>query len=152
MLEIRAVRKADIDDVQRIAARTIKACFPAFLGEDQAVGYVDSGLSDREIADHEDNLFVMLDDGRIIGFAIVLGDLIHLMMIDVTHQRLGHGSRLLAWCEAEMARRGHSVARLESFAGNAQAVAFYVKNGWTETSRDDDGGPFRRVYFRKRLR
>lgn len=149
--EIRAAEEGDIGDVQGIAGRTIKACFPAFLGEEQAVGFVESGLSDREIAEHRDNLFVMSDQGRIVGFSIILGDLIHLMMVDVALHRSGYGSLLLEWCEAEIRGRGHSVARLETFTGNVQATSFYLKNGWREIARDDDEGPLSRSYFAKRL-
>ena len=151
MREIRPAVDSDIRGVQEIAGRTIRACFPSFLGEEQATGFVESGLSDREIAEHRDNLFVMSDQGRIVGFSIILGDLIHLMMVDVALHRSGYGSLLLEWCEAEMRARGHSVARLETFTGNVQATSFYLKNGWRETSRDDDEGPLSRSCFAKRL-
>ena len=119
-------------------------------GAMQVVGMVVAMVIDRHAAGI---LAEQLDEGRIVGFSIVLGDLIHLMMIDVALQRLGYGSRLLAWCEAEMRARGHSVARLETFTGNDQAIAFYRKNGWTEKSRDNaEAGPLRRSYWTKRLR
>ena len=74
------------------------------------------------------------------------------MMINSTLHGSGHGSRLLAWCEARIRASGHSVARLETFAANVQAVRFYRKHGWAEASRDnDDGGRLRRSYFAKKL-
>jgi len=149
---VRPVEDADIAKVQEIAGRTIKACFPVFLGQELAFGYVDGGLSDAEIVLHREMLFVMVEDDRLVGFCIVVDDLIHLMMIDVVLHRLGLGSRMLAWCEAEIRRRGHAVARLETFTDNSQAVGFYRKNGWVETSRDEGGnGLPGRIHFRKVL-
>lgn len=151
MLEIRPAREADIEDIQRVARRTIKACFPSFLGDEQVASFVDSGLSDLEIASHKDNLFAMLDACRIVGFSILLGDLIHLMMVDVEPHRRGYGARLLEWCEAEVVRHGRTEARLETFTGNAQAVAFYRRHGWSEVSRDGGEGGFQRSRWIKPL-
>lgn len=154
-MSIEGIRRAtgsDVEKVQRIAGRTIKACYPAFLGEELAVGYVDGGMSDEEIARRRDQLFVMVEDRRIVGFAILIDDLIHLMMIDADLHGSGRGSRLLAWSEATIRANGHPAARLETFAANAQAIAFYMKNGWSEQSRDgEDAGAFRRVYLGKAL-
>lgn len=114
---IRPAADPDIAEVQEIAGRTIKTCFPAFLGQELALGYVDGGLSDAEIVLHRERLSVMVEGDRLVGFCIVVDDLIHLMMIDFALHRLGLGSRMLAWCEAEIRRRGHAVARLEDLHG-----------------------------------
>ena len=76
--------------------------------------------------------------------------LIDLMMIDHTCHRRGLGTELLRQVEASLGER-HDEIRLESFAANRPADAFYRRNGWREVGRhlDDDTGA-EKLVFRKR--
>lgn len=47
----------------------------------------------------------MQQDDVIVGFAIVMDDLLHLIMVDVPYQRMGYGAALLAYVEREMFMR-----------------------------------------------
>lgn len=54
-------------------------------------------------------------------------------------RRQGVGSALLAHGEAEIARRGFTIARLRVVNSNARAIAFYSAKGWrplTETPHE----------------
>ena len=87
----------------------------------------------------------------ILTLAIYFDDLIHLMMVDVGLQRSGLGSRLLAHCESRLFARGRATIRLETFEGNHQAINFYLKNGWTVTTKQEDKEhEFSRVLFEKK--
>lgn len=149
-ITLRKARAGELAPVQAIARRVILARYPAFLGEQAVRDYVGSGEADRDLARHGDDLHVLVRGDRILGLAICPGDLVHLLMVGPGDQRQGHGSRLLAWCEAAIAARGHGTARLESFAANGPAVAFYRKNGWSEVDRDGPG-PLARIRFAKRV-
>ncbi|KUJ80783.1 hypothetical protein AVO45_07060 [Ruegeria marisrubri] len=138
--------------VQAIARETLRKTASVFLGEETVAGFIESGQSDAEIADHISNLYVARLNGRIVGFAIYWEGFIHLMMVDVTLHREGVGTAILDWCENQMRAEGHEQARLETFVGNAQAIGFYLANGWTEVHRDGpEAGDFAKATFEKSL-
>lgn len=113
--------------------------------------FIDSGESDRELEQHLENCDVMLVDGSIAAFSIYFDDLIHLMMVEVSLQRSGFGSELLAHVEEQLSSRGNKMLRLETFEGNVQAINFYLKNGWSITRKEEDQEHgFVRIFFEKR--
>ena len=135
------IRKAQADDLRRmqgIARRTIDKCYRSILGDESVDSYINSGESDRELQKHIDNCDVLLKENDIVAFTIYFNDLIHLMMVDVCLHRTGIGSRLLAHSETQLFARGNTTIRLETFEGNHQAINFYLKNGWSSTTKQKD--------------
>ena len=149
-IKIRKAEAADLPNMQEIARRTIDSCYRSFLGDEGVDWFLNSGESDREIERGLANCDVLLCGEVIVGFCICIDDLVHLMMVDVERHRKGLGTRLLGHCESQLAARGHKTIRLETFEGNAQAINFYRKNGWTLTRKavDEEHG-FVRVFFTK---
>ena len=89
-------------------------------------------------------------DGDIVGFCITKGPLIDLLMVALAHQRRGVGRALLADAAARLFAE-HAVIRLESFADNSAANAFYMSQGWRpdELVTSQDTG-IRSIGFTKR--
>ena len=147
------IRKAEADDLlnmQIIARRTIDKSYRSFLGDERVDWFINSGESDREVQKHIENCDVLLKENAIVAFTIYFKDVIHLMMVDVCLHRTGIGSRLLAHSETQLFARGNTTIRLETFEGNQQAINFYVKNGWSVTTRKEDKEHgFIRVFFEK---
>ncbi len=152
MSDIR-IRKAQADDLPRmqdIARHTIDKSYRSFLGDERVDWFINSGESDREVQNHIEDCDVLLKENAIVAFAVYFEDLIHLMMVDVYLHRTGLGSRLLDHCENRLLARGNSTIRLETFEGNHQAINFYLKNGWSVTTKQEDKEHgFIRVLFEK---
>jgi Ala-tRNA(Pro) deacylase len=68
---------------------------------------------------------VLEESGKIVGFCVARGALVDLMMIDCERHREGFGRTLLVNVETDFFR-AHPVLRLESFADNHLANAFYA--------------------------
>ncbi|MFC1649950.1 GNAT family N-acetyltransferase [Candidatus Latescibacterota bacterium] len=150
-IEIRKAQDDDLPVMQDIACRTIDNCYRPFLGDESVNWFISSGESDRELEKHIDNCDVLLKNG-VAAFALYFDGLIHLMMVDVRLHRGGIGSALLEDVEKQLFASGKSTIRLETFEGNCQAINFYLKNGWTETSRQKDmENDFIRVLFEKNI-
>ena len=149
-IQIRKAQPDDLTRMQDIARRTIDRSFRSFLGDEGVDSFINSGESDQELYKHLENCDVVIREDAIVAFAIYFNDLIHLMMVDVRLHRTGIGSRLLAHTESQLFGRGHKTIRLETFEGNHQAINFYMKNGWSVTtkSKDQEHG-FIRVFFEK---
>ena len=149
-IQIRKAQPTDLPSMQDIARRTIDKCYRSFLGDEGVDWFINSGESDRVLQQHIENCDVLLIENAVVAFAIYFKDLIHLMMVDVCLHRTGIGSRLLAHSETQLFARGNSTIRLETFEGNHQAINFYLKNGWSVTTKQKDKEHgFIRVFFEK---
>lgn len=134
------IRKAEADDIktlQAIARRVIRHNYTPFLGDAVVSHFIKSGSSDKEIVEGIEHCHVMQEENLILGYAVFMGELLHLLMVDVPYQRKGYGANLLAYAEREMFK-GHSVIRLQTFDQNAAAVRFYEKNGWVIGRKEQD--------------
>ncbi len=149
-IQIRKAQADDLPSMQDIARRTIDKCYRSFLGDEGVDWFINSGESDRVLQQHIENCDVLLIENAVVAFAIYFKDLIHLMMVDVCLHRTGIGSRLLAHSEIQLFARGNTTIRLETFEGNHQAINFYVKNGWSVTTKQEDKEhDFIRVFLEK---
>ncbi len=74
--------------------------------------------------------------GPLVGFAIMFfGDThahLNLLAVNAPYQRMGIGSRLIAWLEESARVAGTFCVHLEVRAGNACARAFYRRLGYRE--------------------
>ncbi|WP_051764382.1 GNAT family N-acetyltransferase [Saccharothrix syringae] len=78
-------------------------------------------------------------DGGPVGFALVTpdGELLQLQ-VDPAHWGRGVGHALHEAALAELRGLGLTTARLDVFAGNERARAFYTAHGWREVGRTDE--------------
>ncbi|MHC4222910.1 MAG: GNAT family N-acetyltransferase [Planctomycetota bacterium] len=134
---IRNALPSDVGKLIALSQRTIQASYSSFLGGEPVDAYIASGAVDRYVEENIVRCVVILRDEEIVGYAVWREDLIDLMMIDHSFHRQGLGTLLLRHLEAALFQV-HDALRLESFEGNANANAFYRKNGWRELSRHFD--------------
>jgi ribosomal protein S18 acetylase RimI-like enzyme len=147
---IRRATEKDQGEIQAIARRTIDSCHRPFLGDQGVEWILDSGEFDRELELHLEHSHVLVERDVIVGLGIWFDDFIHLMMIDVDRHRDGLGKTLLKLAEKDLFAAGYNVIRMETFAGNQQAIDFYQKNGWhISHSEEDPDNRFSRVFFDK---
>jgi len=148
---IRPALTEDLGVLQELARRTIDASYRSFLGDDAVDGFIGSGASDDHIATHLRQGHVRRMDvaGEVAGLMILDGATIDLMMIDVPRHRQGLGRALLSRAE-DMLFAQYEGIRLETFAGNRAAIAFYAACGWSEQEALDSEGPARIEFVKHR--
>lgn len=139
-VHIRQATSEDIDALVTLSRRTISACYPRFLGAETVEAYIKSGALERYVRDNVERCLVLVRADKVLGYSVTKEDLIDLMMVDVGAHRRGLGTALLHHVE-NMLLRTYETVRLESFAGNAAANAFYHINGWLEARRFTDEPP-----------
>ncbi|SLN36079.1 putative acetyltransferase [Pseudoruegeria aquimaris] len=149
---IRPARPADAPRLQAIACRAIDHGYRRFLGNKAVDYYLESGASDREVARHIAHATVAEGEDGLLGFYVVLEDLLHLLIVDPPAQGRGVGAQLLRAAEAAIAAEGHARARLEIHAGNEAAQRFYARHGWQDAGfLADPDGLARRLRMEKHL-
>jgi GNAT superfamily N-acetyltransferase len=130
----------DLAELQALARRTIDASYRWFLGDASVDWFIGSGASDDHIAAHlgQGQVHCLEVGGEIVGFTILDGPTIDLMMIDFPRHRQGLGKLLLSHAEALLFAQ-YQELRLESFAENIAANAFYEACGWSIARLLDSG-------------
>jgi Acetyltransferase (GNAT) domain len=88
------------------------------------------------------HVYCMQANWEIVGLIILDGPTLDLMIIDVDHQRRGLGRALLTQAEAMLFTRYEEI-RLESFASNHTANAFYEACGWSAAGPLESESPAR---------
>ncbi len=127
---IRNARDSDRDALVSISVRTIRVSYVTFLGAEAVEGWLASGNVEAYFEQHLPRCRVLEECGEIVGFCVVRGALIDLMMIDCERHREGFGRALLDYVESDVFKV-HPVLRLVSFVDNQPANAFYAAQGWT---------------------
>ena len=94
------------------------------------------------------------DAGEVVG-VLVLEDradhlLLELLAVAPGQQGSGIGHRLMALADEEATDRGFDEVRLFTNALMTENLAYYPRQGYVETHRDEVNG-FHRVFFAKRL-
>lgn len=148
---IRPASEEDLDELQVLARHTIDTCYRAFLGDEAVDWFIGSGASDTHVKNHLERGGVRCLIGRedrIVGFSILDGPTIDLMMVDPDHHRRGLGRLLLQDAEAALLDR-YAHIRLESFADNAAANSFYEACGWQHGDQLTDEGPAKIAYVKR---
>ena len=80
-----------------------------------------------------DTTVAVSDDGRLLGFVMVVGDEVEQVFVGPDARGGGVADRLLAEAERQVGSAGHDEAWLAVVAGNARARRFYEKHGWVDT-------------------
>ncbi|WP_346346134.1 GNAT family N-acetyltransferase [Streptomyces sp. SID5789] len=139
--------------LQELARRTIDARYRPFLGDEGVDWFIGSGASDDHIESHfrQGNLHCLEAGGDLVGLLITEESTVDLLMIDADRQRQGLGRLLLAQAERLLFAEYQEI-RLETFAGNVTAVAFYEACGWSVSGQLESDGPDRIEFRRYRER
>ncbi len=95
------------------------------------------------------------EDGRgLAGLVVLIEKPCYLLLDNIavspSRQGEGIGRALLAFAEAEAARRGFREIRLYTHALMHENIALYTKLGWSEYARGEEQG-FARVFMKKDL-
>jgi len=98
--------------------------------------------------------WVAEEGGEVVG-VVVLEDQADHLLLDVLavspgHQGSGVGRRLMALADEQAADRGFDEVRLFTNARMTENLAYYPRQGYVETHRDEIQG-FHRVHFSKAL-
>ncbi|MFA0084763.1 GNAT family N-acetyltransferase [Vibrio sp. 10N.261.51.F12] len=149
-MKIRQANLSDTHSLKELSKHVISVCYTGFMGEEMVNGYLSSGASDDEVDKHISNTFVAVDDSEVVmGYVVVIDDLVHIMMVSPEQQRKGIGERLLSFAENKI-HNDNFKPTLETFETNTQAMNFYLKNGWSISRKESDPDfGFVRVFFDK---
>ncbi|MFC8899669.1 GNAT family N-acetyltransferase [Streptomyces cinereoruber] len=144
---VRPATGEDLGDLQALARRTIDTCYRGFLGDEAVDWFIGSGASDAHVKTHLERggVHCLTQDGRIVGFSVLDGSTVDLMMVDPDHHRRGLGRLLLRHAEETLLARYPSI-RLETFPDNTRAMSFYGACGWVLGDRLEGEGPAKVEY------
>ena len=133
-----------------LAIHTVRTNYTPFLDRDAIETWIAGGGVTDHVGAHLGTCCVAERDGDVVGFCVTKGPLIDLLLVAPAHQRRGIGRILLADAEARLFAE-HGAIRLESFADNSAANAFYLSQGWQrDESADGQDAGFRTIGFTKR--
>ncbi|MEE4544157.1 GNAT family N-acetyltransferase [Streptomyces sp. V4-01] len=143
---IRPAGTADLDAICDVHARARATYYAGHLPPEAYSGPAEldrqrTGTA-RAIASPERIVLCAERDGRIVGFAALAarfdGDRLFHFHVDPEVWRTGAGAALHRACVGAWQAAGLATARLEVFAPNARARAFYAAQGWVEHSCEGD--------------
>lgn len=150
-IRLRNATLRDANELKAIARRVIRVSYVPFIGAANAHAFIESGMADKEIDDNINECDIITAENICRGFTIIKANMLHLLMVDVPHQRKGYGTALLAHAEKKIFSK-HTTAALQSFVENERAIRFYIKNGW-KCAREEHVPEMnlRMAFFEKRL-
>ena len=154
-ITLRPGKLADSDAVAALHNRVWQHAF-ATLAPTEALQQLD--LASRQAKWHRllatpvaDQLVLLAEaDGQLVGMAATGASddpafgrraEIHSVYVDLSHQRLGIGERLLRGLALHLRARGYDAAALDVVEGNDVAARFYQRLGAREIARTIDVGP-----------
>jgi GNAT superfamily N-acetyltransferase len=143
---IRRAGPGDVDELRAIAAAAYQKYVPR-IGRAPAPMTADytQAVRDRQA-------WAALEDGQIVGFAIMIAQPGYLLLDNVAvlpaAQGRGIGARLLALAEDQARGLGLREIRLYTNQAMTENLAYYPRHGYAETHRAEQDG-FNRVFFRK---
>ncbi|WP_405580750.1 GNAT family N-acetyltransferase [Streptomyces sp. NBC_01190] len=143
------VRPAVIEDLDAICDVHARARATYYEGHLPAEAYRGPEELERQrvgtrdaIISREHTVLCAVRGDHLVGFAVLGarfdGDKLFHFHIDPQVWRTGTGTKLHQSCVAVWQAAKVTTARLEVFAPNARARAFYTSQGWVEDSRDAD--------------
>ncbi|WP_339228731.1 GNAT family N-acetyltransferase [Oceanobacillus sp. FSL K6-2867] len=128
------VKHSKVSEIKDLASVVVRKNYTSFLGEDNVNYFINSGMSDKEINDHLDNMIVCEYNDEVVGICVYLDDLLHLIMVKYGYQGQGIGKVIIDYVENEMFKK-HKIIKLETFEKNYPTITFYKKNGWFEEDK-----------------
>jgi GNAT superfamily N-acetyltransferase len=143
---IRRAGPGDVDELRAIAAAAYQKYVPR-IGRAPAPMTADYARAVRD-----GQAWAALEDGQIVGFAIMIAQPGYLLLDNVAvlpaAQGRGIGARLLALAEDQARGLGLREIRLYTNEAMTENLAYYPRHGYAETHRAEQDG-FNRVFFRK---
>jgi GNAT superfamily N-acetyltransferase len=143
---IRRAGPGDVDELRAIAAAAYQKYVPR-IGRAPAPMTADYARAVRD-----GQAWAALEDGQIVGFAIMIAQPGYLLLDNVAvlpaAQGRGIGARLLALAEEQARGLGLRQIRLYTNEAMTENLAYYPRHGYAETHRAEQDG-FNRVFFRK---
>lgn len=130
---IRPGRIADLPEITRI--RTAVTENHLSVAQMAAMGITHGSIAADLGAGHL-ACWVAMEGDVMTGFSMAdtRDASIFALFMDRAHEGKGHGSALLAACEAWLAHKGHAEAQL-STERDSRAFGFYLRRGWREAAQ-----------------
>lgn len=146
MIRLRPAVADDVADLQAMA-------YAAYEGYVARIGRRPAPMTaDYARAVREGRVWVAVDNGVLVGLAVLVPQQDHLLLENIAVspavQGQGVGSRLLALAEDLARKHGLCDVRLYTNEAMTENLAYYPRRGYRETHRAEQNG-FRRVFFRK---
>lgn len=144
--EIRHASIEDLDDICGVHARARATYYAGHLPSEEYSGPAElerqrAGTA-KAIISRERTVLCATRQDHIVGFAVLGarfdGDKLFHFHIDPEVWRTGTGTALHEACVATWQSAKIGLVRLEVFAPNARARAFYADKGWEEDGREGD--------------
>jgi ribosomal protein S18 acetylase RimI-like enzyme len=145
---IRAATAVDVPAIRQIVEHAYRHYIPR-IGKPPG-----PMLDDYAACVSEGVVWVIEESGTVAGIIVLLPGPDHLLLDNIAvapaRQGAGLGRRLLAFAEAEAARRGYREIRLYTHQTMTENQRLYTAIGYKETGRGTEDG-YERVFMRKRL-
>jgi len=146
------MRRATGGDAPAVTA-VVQAAFAAYVERLGGVEPWPMRLDYAEIIT-DGQTWVADDAGEVVG-VLVLEDRADHLLVEVIavapgRQGSGVGQRLMGLADEQAVERGYDEVRLFTNAQMTENLAYYPRQGYVETHRDEVNG-FHRVFFAKRL-
>jgi GNAT superfamily N-acetyltransferase len=143
---MRRAGPGDVDELRAIAA----AAYQKYAGR---IGRAPAPVTaDYAQAVRDGQAWAAVEDGQIVGFAVVIARPGYLLLDNVAvlpaAQGRGIGARLLALAEEQARGLGLREIRLYTNEAMTENLAYYPRHGYAETHRAEQDG-FNRVFLRK---
>ena len=143
---IRRAGPGDVGELRAIAA----AAYQKYMSR---IGRAPAPMTaDYAQAVRDGQAWAALEDGQIVGFAIIIAQPGYLLLDNVAvlpaAQGRGIGAQLLALAEEQARGLGLREIRLYTNETMTENLAYYPRHGYAETHRAEPDG-FNRVFFRK---
>jgi ribosomal protein S18 acetylase RimI-like enzyme len=145
---IRLATAADVSAITQIVEEAYRHYIPR-------IGKPPGPMLDDHAARVSEDVVWVIEEGSIVaGVILLLPSPGYLLLDNIAvapdRQGLGLGRRLLAFAEAEAARRGYREIRLYTHETMTENQLLYAAIGYEETGRGTEAG-YERVFMRKRL-
>jgi ribosomal protein S18 acetylase RimI-like enzyme len=134
----RPARAEDAQALRAILHDTFESTWRPQITPEAAQAFIDEDRPRAYVAAKGLEFWVVERAGEVAGFVHWAGDFVHALHVRSDHARRGLGARLMDMAEGEIARAGHTAARLETDTFNVRSQAFYAARGYREAGRYPD--------------
>ena len=150
-MQIRKAQHSDLWKIKKLAKEARDNDYRNIMGQNSHNLFLKSQTSEISLEECIKESFVLTQQDKIVGFSVIKGNLIDLMVIDANYHRKGLGTELLKHCEKILFKNFDEII-IECPPENAMANLFCQKNGWIEKCRHyDHTDGQERIFFYKKL-
>jgi ribosomal protein S18 acetylase RimI-like enzyme len=128
---IRRAKADDLGAITDLCKSSIRVTYGPFVAEDRIKPWVEGDETDKYVSSMLSGMLVAVADSEIVGVVAIAGATIDLVWVAPAKRGRGIGAALMTAAEKQIRADGHSIARLEVFASNREAIRFYEAHGWT---------------------